>query len=386
MRVLHVITGLAEGGAEHQLRLLLRHLPHDCEVATLSPPGAVAEAIRAGGTTVHELAMRGNRDVAVLGTLRRLIRTGRFDLVHTHLYRACVHGRVAAWLARVPNVVATEHSLGDGVIEGRRTTAGVRALYLATERLGQATIAVSRTVADRLRAWGVPESRIAVIPNGIDAAEFRFDARLRSSTRESLGIAPDAVVVGGVGRLALTKRFDRLVRTVREVPGSTLLLVGDGPARPALERLATREGIRDRVVFAGAVPHAQAMFCAMDVFASPSDQETFGLAVLEALACGLPAVYAACPPLDEFPAGGWRGVPGAHRISPDPESLPRILRAELAACAEREGGRLPVPAVADHYGAARLAESVADLYQRVARRSPRHARRNRSIYSEGRRG
>lgn len=384
MRVLHVITGLAEGGAEHQLRLLLRHLPQQCEVATLSRPGAVADAIRADGATVHELTMRGNRDVAVVGRLRRLIRQGHFDLVHTHLYRACVHGRVAARLAGVPGVVATEHSLGDGVIEGRRTTAGVRALYLASERLGRSTIAVSRTVADRLRAWGVPESRIAVIPNGIDAAEFRFDAGLRRSTRARLGIAPDAVVVGGVGRMVLTKRFDRLVHAVREVPGSTLLLVGDGPARMSLERLAEREGIRDRVVFAGAVPHARAMFCAMDVFASPSDQETFGLAVLEALACGLPAVYAACPPLDEFPAGGRRGVPGAHRLSRDPESLPRTLRAELAACAERRGARLPVPAVAAHYDAARLAGSVAELYERVAGRAGRH--RNTGTYSEGRRG
>ena len=381
MRVLHIITGLAEGGAEHQLRLLLRHLPQDCEVATLARSGTVAEAIRADGTTVHELSMRGNRDVAVLATLRRLIRDGRFDVVHTHLYRACVHGRVAARLAGVPAVIATEHSLGDGVIEGRRTTAGVRALYLATERLGTATIAVSGAVAERLRAWGVPPARITVIPNGIDAAEFRFDERLRRTTRERLGIAADAVVVGGVGRMALTKRFDRLVRAVREVPGSTLLLVGDGPARPALEQLAAREGIRDRVVFAGAVPHARAMFCAMDVFASPSDQETFGLVVLEALACGLPAVYAACPPVEEF---GRPGAPGARRLSRDPESLPRTLRAEIAACTERGSARLPVPAVATHYDAARLAGSVAELYQRVAHRPGRHE--DRGIYSEGRQG
>jgi glycosyltransferase involved in cell wall biosynthesis len=358
MRVLHVITGLAEGGAEHQLRLLLRRLPHDCEVATLSHPGTVATAIRADGMTVHELTMTSNRDVSVVGRLRRLMRAGRFDLVHTHLYRACVHGRVAARLARVPHIVATEHSLGDGVIEGRRASVGVRALYLATERLGQGTIAVSETVAGRLRAWGVPAARITVIPNGIDAAEFRYDPGLRRSTRARLGIAPDAVVVGGVGRLEPAKRFDRLIRAVRALPGVTLLLAGDGSARAGLERTAAAAGIGDRVVFAGAVGHARGVLCAMDVFASPSDQETFGLAVLEALACGLPAVYAACPPLDKSGAGT---TPGARRLSPDGDSLAGSLRAEIA----RLGARLPVPAVVAQYDTARLAASVTQLYARV---------------------
>jgi glycosyltransferase involved in cell wall biosynthesis len=381
MRVLHVITGLAAGGAEHQLRLLVRRLPYDCEVVTLSHPGTVAAAIRADGTTVHELTMTSNHDVSVVGQLRRLIRAGDFDLVHTHLYRACVHGRVAARLAGVPNVVATEHSLGDGVIEGRRASTAVRALYVASERLGQATIAVSEAVAGRLRAWGVPDARISVIPNGIDPAEFRYDAALRRSARARLGIAPDALVIGGVGRLEPSKRFDRLIRAVREVPGVTLLLVGDGSARAALQQEAARHGVTDRVVFAGAVSHVREQLCAMDIFASPSDQETFGLAVLEALACGLPAVYAVCPPLDELAAAaGERGAataPGARRLTRYREALPRTLRAELACLSERGGARLPVPAVVDNFDSTRLAASVGQLYERIAGRPHR---RRPSVY------
>jgi len=151
MRVLHVITGLGAGGAEQQLRLLLRRLPLTCGVVTLTNPGAVAEGIRADGTAVTDLGMRGNRDLSALPRLVRTIRAGRYDLVHTHLYRACVYGRIAARLAGVRAVVATEHSLGENRIEGRPLTPGTRALYLATERLGAATVAVSATVADRLR-------------------------------------------------------------------------------------------------------------------------------------------------------------------------------------------------------------------------------------------
>ena len=368
MRVLHVITGLAAGGAEHQLRLLLRRLPHDCEVATLSNPGSVAAAIRADGTRVHELNMRSNHDVSVVGDLRKLMRAGRYDVVHTHLYRACVHGRVAARLARVPHVVATEHSLGDGVIEGRRASPAVRALYLASERLGQGTIAVSQAVAGRLAAWGVPAGRIRLIPNGIDASEFRYDPALRHAARERLGIAQDAVVVGGLGRLEPAKRFDRLIRAVREVPGVTLLLVGDGSARASLEALAASHGIRRRVVFAGAVEHARETLCAMDVFASPSEQETFGLAVLEALACGLPALYEVCPPLDDPAMAGALGGARARRLSRDWEALSRALRTELACHSERGGARLPVPAVVGRFDITTLAASVGRLYDEMARR------------------
>ncbi len=157
MRALHIITGLGVGGAEQQLRLLLRHLPVDCDVVTLTNPGPVAEGLRADGVRVLHLGMAGNRDVGVLPRLVRVIRSGRYDLVHTHLYRACVYGpagRADGWGVRA--VVATEHSLGDSQMEGRALTQGVRALYLASERLGSATVAVSPTVADRLKRWGCP--------------------------------------------------------------------------------------------------------------------------------------------------------------------------------------------------------------------------------------
>jgi glycosyltransferase involved in cell wall biosynthesis len=384
MRVLHVITGLAAGGAEHQLRLLLRRLPHDCEVVTLSNPGAVAAAIRADGTTVHELTMSSNHDLTAVTKLRTLMRDREYDVVHTHLYRACLHGRVAARLAGVPRVVATEHSLGDGFIEDRRATAAVRHLYLTGERLGQMTIAVSASVAVRLRAWGVPDERIEVIPNGIDASEFRYDPALRTAARARWGIAPDAVVIGGVGRMEASKRFDRLIRAIRQIPGVTLLLVGDGSARAALEREAVHHGVADRVVFTGAVTHAREAFCAMDLFASPSPQETFGLVVLEALACGLPVVYTVCPPLDDLhhdPEAP--GAPRARRLSRDWETLPRTLRAELAAHSERGGVRLPVPAVVGHYDITRLAASVGQLYERIPDRPRRGHAPSKPVESKG---
>jgi glycosyltransferase involved in cell wall biosynthesis len=376
MRVLHVITGLAAGGAEQQLRLLLRHLPAECAVVTLTNPGVVAAAIRDEGTPVVELGMRHNRDVAALPRLVRLIKAGDYDLVHTHLYRACVYGRLAARLAGVPHIVATEHSLGTARMEGRRASAGVRALYVATERLGDATIAVSRVVAQRLAAWGVRQSRLVVVPNGIDARELAYDPMLRHQTRARLGLSPDDRVVGAVGRLAPAKRYDVLVRAVSEIDGAILLLVGDGPERARLQELASACGLGTRVRFAGEAMDVRALLCAMDVFASPAEEETFGLAVLEALACGLTVRYVSCPALEELPPSA---TPTARRVQLDPARF----RDELATALREPQTRVPPPAVG-YYDIVQLADQVAQLYQRLRAGAPTTARRPETHPQTGR--
>ncbi|MFC8827744.1 glycosyltransferase [Streptomyces sp. NPDC057137] len=379
MKVLHVITGLGIGGAEQQLRLLLRQLPTDSAVVTLTNPGAVARGITADGFPVTDLGIRGNRDLGALPRLTRLIRDGRYDLVHTHLYRACVYGRLAARLAGVRTVVATEHSLGAHQIEGRPLTAGARALYLGSERLGTATVAVSTTVAHRLRRWGVRRDRIHVVPNGIDVPRFAYDETARQKARAELGLPADAFVVGGVGRLSTGKRFDTLVRAVAALPAARLLLVGEGPERDRLRSLATELGAADRVLLHGACedpppnpgsdngPDLPSLLAAMDLFVSTSEDEAFGLAVVEGLAAGLPVLHVTCPALTDLPADA---APGARQIS----GAVTELVAELTTFQERftaaDGShRLVVPPAARHYDISRSAEQLMSVYDHALRRN-----------------
>ncbi|MEW1750336.1 glycosyltransferase [Streptomyces angustmyceticus] len=402
MKVLHVITDLDVGGAEQQLRLLLRRLPAHCEVVTLTRPGPVAAGIEADGIPVTHLGMTGDRDLTALPRLAGLIRGGGYDLVHTHLYRACVYGRIAARMAGVRAVVATEHSLGDAVIEGRRLTRGVRTLYRATERLGTATVAVSDTVAARLRRWGVPEQRIHVVPNGIEARRFAFDPAARALVRTRLGLPLDAFVIGGAGRLVPGKRFDVLVRAVTQLPGVHLLLAGAGPERETLRRMAEQFGSGDRIHLLGerdgAVeaafdgrsaggwgaggraaggraaegqgadgPDIPGLLSAIDVFVSPSPDEAFGLAVLEALGSGLHVLHGSCPAVDELPADQ---APGARRFSLGVHELGTALR-EL----RRQGpGRLPVPPVVRRYDIGRSAEALMAVYERALAGAPARRR------------
>lgn len=377
MRVLHIITGLGMGGAEQQLRLLLRHVPATCDVLTLTNAGSVARGITADGTRVTDLDMAGNRDLAALPRLVKLIRAGRYDVVHTHLYRACLYGRIAARVAGVRAVVATEHSLGDSQMEGRPLTSGVRALYLAGERLGRMTVAVSPAVGARLNRWGVPWQRIRVVPNGIDAERFRFDPAARAAAREHLGLPADAFVIGGVGRLAEGKRFDVLLRAAAQLPSDVrVLLVGSGPQEPELRRLAGRLGLADRVRFAGetahedgadgadggpehAATHLPSLLSAMDTLASPSPEEAFGLALVEGLSSGLPVLYASCPAIEGLPAH--ERTNSAYCAS-DPDSFAQVLYGL------RRSGPPPqrtAPAAVRHYDITRSAGRLMDVYASV---------------------
>jgi glycosyltransferase involved in cell wall biosynthesis len=207
-------------------------------------------------------------------------------------------------------VVATEHSLGEERIEGRRLGAATRALYLATERLGAATIAVSSTVADRLRRWGVPAHRIHVVGNGIDAATYSFNPVRRDRTRAALGLL-DRFVVGVVGRLVPGKRVDRALHALAGRPGVTALVVGDGPLRTTLVELAAALGVP--AVFTGESSDVPALMSAMDLVVAPSAEESFGLAVVEASPPACPCSTPPVPPSTTCPP---RSAPRAPARSP----------------------------------------------------------------------
>jgi glycosyltransferase involved in cell wall biosynthesis len=369
VRILHVITGLGVGGAELQLKSVLEHTRHDCDVVTLYNPGPVAEMILAGGNRVLDLGMTRNTQLSALPALRRLIRAGGYDVVHSHLYRSQIYGRLAAWLAGTPVVLSTEHSIGETHLERRKMTPGVRALYLATERFSDATIAVSETVRDRMVAWGVRPSRITIIPNGVDLSRVAFDAAARARVRDQFGIAGGEYVIGVLGRLDPNKQFDLVIEAAAPLlgDGARLLVVGKGAEDAKLRQVAAGCGVTDRVVFAGERHDVAAVLSAMDLFVASSAQETFGLSVLEALGNGAPVLYTTCPALKGLEVSRARQVP---------PTVPGIRAAMAAEVQAGQRDRVPEPAVEKTYGIQAVTNRIDDLYEQLAaRRSWRTRRR-----------
>ncbi len=369
MKVLHVITGLDAGGAELQLAMILRRTRHESDVVTLYNPGPVAEQIRAQGTSVRDIGMRRNTELPALPRLRKIISDGRYDVVHTHLYRSQVYARPAARLAGTPVVVTTEHSIGETHIERRKMTRGVQALYLASEKFSDATIAVSDIVKDRLVRWGVRPEKITVIPNGVDTDELGFDAAARDQVRAQFGISPETYVIGALGRLDPNKRVDLTMEAAVPMLGERckILVIGRGQDQARLEAAARRLGVTEHVIFAGYQADTTAMLSAFDLYVAASVQETFGLSVLEALASGLPVLYTACPALDGIQTERARLVAGTA------DALRDEIRKEL------EAGRRPRVTdskVFERYGIESVVSRIDDLYeQALAARPPRMRRR-----------
>jgi glycosyltransferase involved in cell wall biosynthesis len=368
MKVLHVITGLDAGGAELQLAMILRRTRHESDVVTLYNPGPVADQIRSEGTSVRDLGMQRNTELRALLKLRRIIRDGRYDVVHTHLYRSQIYARPAARLAGAPVVLTTEHSIGETHIERRKMTRGVRALYLTSELFSDATVAVSDIVRERLVRWGVPAKKITVIPNGVDVSGLAFDPAARQQVREQFGIPADTYVIGALGRLDPNKRVDLVMEAAKPMLGERckILVIGRGEDQGRLEAAAERLGVTEHVIFGGYQKDTTAMMAAFDLYVAASLQETFGLSVLEALASGLPVLYTTCPALDGIQTERARMVAGT----------PDALRDEI----RKEFDTGPRPRVADSkvfekYGIESVVSRIDDLYEKILETRPARARR-----------
>jgi glycosyltransferase involved in cell wall biosynthesis len=368
MKVLHVITGLDAGGAELQLAMILRRTRHEADVITLYNPGPVADKIRAEGTPVRDIGMKRNTELGALLRLRKIIKEGRYDVVHTHLYRAQIYARAAARLAGTPVVLTTEHSIGETHIERRKMTRGVQALYLASEKFYDATIAVSGIVKDRLVRWGVRPGKITVIPNGVDTDGLGFDPAARGRVREQFGLAPDAYVIGALGRLDPNKRVDLTMEAAAPMLGERckILVIGRGEDQARLEAAAQRLGVTEHVIFGGYQSDTTAMLAAFDLYVAASVQETFGLSVLEALASGLPVLYTTCPALDGIQTERARMVAGTA------DALRDEIRKELEAGPR---ARVADSKVFERYGIESVVSRIDDLYEQVLAERPRRARR-----------
>jgi glycosyltransferase involved in cell wall biosynthesis len=283
------------GGPQHVLAVALGLRARGWRPIVAAPPdGAMFEQFRAAG--VETVVLRADRlGPLTAWRLRRLIRDHGARLVHSHGKGAGLHGRVAARLVGVP-AVHTFHGL-----HYERYPAPVRAAYLAMERrLARSTrviVNVSRAQEAEGLALGLfTASQSRVIPNGVDVARLAARALDREGARAALGLPASATVVGTAARFDEVKQLDVLLRAAAMPRATyTLVLIGTGPEEPRLRRLAGEFGLGARVVFAGERPEAACLFRAFDVFAAPSRKEGMPLAVVEAMALGLPVVASDIP-------------------------------------------------------------------------------------------
>lgn len=347
LRVLWLIRGLGPGGAESLL--VSAATVHQARFATLEAAyllpwkDALVPSLESCGVQTHCLQVRSPADLRWLLRLARLVRQGDYDIVH-------LHSPVVAGLARPllrllpsprrrPALIYTEHNRWTGY---RRSTRWINRLTYA---LDDAHIAVSEDTRSTISRRFRPDVEVIVQGLLLDRVE---QARLqRGEVRAELGLADDDVAVVTVANLRTQKAYPDLMRAAQTVlannPKVVWLAIGQGPLEAELKELARSLQLGKRFRFLGHQPDAIRLVAGCDIFSLASRYEGYPVAVMEALALGIPVVATAVGGVPQAVEEGVSGliVPPGHpallaeailRVAAD-----AALRARLAAAALARG-------------------------------------------------
>ena len=300
LTIVGVDTELGFAGGETQVLGLTHCLiaaGHRAEILC-DPRGQLWERARAAGVVCYPLRVRNAFDVKAGLAFRRLLSSHRCDIVHFHTARA----HALAPYAR---------GLGARLVVTRRMDYRPNRLFAPYlyNRAVDAVVAISGAVASALQESGVKRNHIEVIPSGIDCDRFRPPSESeRIRRRSELGLGADDVAIATVAALEPRKGHRYLLEALAAIakdgspPGERLaeagakqsplkcFIAGDGSLKDVLIRHSALSGLGSTVMFMGQVADPCALYHAADMFVLPSLKEGLGVALLEAMACGLPAV------------------------------------------------------------------------------------------------
>ncbi len=285
---------------------------HEVHVISYAPPFRLEAG---GGVQLHEVAVPTYPlfkfppyDMALASKLAEVAADFRLQILHAHY--AIPHS-MAAYLAReilgddTLGVVTTLHGTDITLVGADPSYRPATTFAL---RKSDAVTAVSRFLSLETQRKICGACRIEVIHNFVDTT--RYEPAPRSPVRLRFA-KPDEWLLVHTSNFRPVKRIGDVVQIFAEVSRALpakLLMIGDGPDRPLAERMAKELGLQKRIVFTGALPDAAELTAQADAFLLPSDGESFGLAALEALACGVPVVGSRAGGLPEVFEDGVEGI------------------------------------------------------------------------------
>ncbi len=362
LKILHVDPEAGFGGGERQVAGLIRHLAQRGyeNVLAAAAGSRLAAMVPAADARLRLLTIRNDLDVFAALRLRRLVALESPHVLHFHTSRA--HA-MSPWLRRyAPRSIVTRR-----MDYAPRRGPWTDLLY---NRSVAAVVAISDEVRRRLVDAGVRRERITVIRSGVEPPAGLPGPAGRALARARFGIGEE-LAIGIVAALERRKGHDVLLRALAELDAKSLpwrcLACGGGSQREPLERLAAELGVMERVRFLGEQPQVADVLAALDVFVMPSRHEGLGVAVLEAMATGLPVVASAVGGIPEALEPGRTGL----LVPPDdPVALAAAL-GELARDRERaqQMGKAGRERVLAEFSMEALTERYERLYDQVCERA-----------------
>jgi glycosyltransferase involved in cell wall biosynthesis len=358
------LLGPGSGGAERVAVDLAQHLPRErfsaavCATRRVEPPWDAT--LRERGVRWFALGRRSSADVLPFARLARLLRRERVDVVHAHMFGSNVWATVVGRAARVPVVVAHEHTWD---YEGQPLRRLLDRRLIG--RYADAFVAVSDADRERMVALErVAPEKVLVMPNGYVPRDGPA-----GDLRAELGLAAGVPLVGIIAQLRPQKAHEVLLEAFAQLSARAhLVIAGDGPRRAALEAQAAALGVAGRTHFLGVRDDVTSVLAALDVAAISSDFEGTPLFALECMAARTPLVATAVGGLPALLGDDAVLVPprdpaalaaGIDRLLADP-----ALRATLAEAAAARARPHEIGAVAERFGAL-----YTDLLERRCSRS-----------------
>lgn len=309
--ILYVVNSLNLGGTENlvvQMSESFRH-EHTITVICLDEPGIWAQKLREHGVGVYCLWRQPGLDLRTAVKIAVFCKQHKIDLIHAHQCTAWFYSALSRIFFRKPKLLFEEHGrFYPEVFSWKKIAVNKIIIQNLTHRV----VAVSQDVRKRLVAYeGISKDRISVIYNGVRNPSAVSDER-RIELRGEFGLEQDDFVVGSVGRLDAIKNIPLLLRAFKEVGKTSkklkLMLVGDGPEKEALYDLVRKLQIEKDVVFTGYRKDATDLLQCMDMFVLCSFSEGTSMALLEAMAAGVPVAVTDVggnPELVEQYRNGW---------------------------------------------------------------------------------
>jgi sugar transferase (PEP-CTERM/EpsH1 system associated) len=306
LRVMQVIYRFQEGGAERVAMNIadgLRGTAVKSSICSTVPATSMKTEL-APDIPLYELARRPGNDPRFVWQLYQLLKRERPHILQTHSWGTLCEGLIAARMAGVPVVVHLEH----GTLQTKNYQLRVqRWAWQRTDRL----LAVCSQLGDRMaRTVSVPRGSIHVIRNGVDVK--RFEGHHRNVARLRLGLPSDALVIGTAGRLAEVKDHESLLKALAILSTGGLpafcLIAGEGPLKSTLESRIKALGLAERVRLLGHRADIEAVLAALDMFVLSSRSEGLPMAILEAMASGLPVISTRVGGVEEVMEDGRTGL------------------------------------------------------------------------------
>ncbi len=292
IKVLQIVEDLKIGGLERVIALIVSGLSKadfESEIWCLADGGIIAEELVTKGIKVRVLGLRSYHQPANIIRLALMMREEKFHIVHTHGYFASTFGRLSAIIGRIPVIFTHVHSTYYAY--NRRHQLVEKILSKYTEKI----ICVSRAVQNFVVGQeGISKNRTCIIYNGADISQMAVNSEMDSLEEMSdtegqhVVIITVASLTKNKGHIVLLNAFKKLVENHANV---RLMIVGDGPMKIYLTDYTKELGLSSRVIFTGQKKQITLFLKISDIFVLNSiEREGLGIAVIEAMAAGLPVV------------------------------------------------------------------------------------------------